>query len=468
MANWLTKVLPWSKKAAEGAYRPGPYVLNDGWLSASAGRLLNFWQAGYNVQPYGECSAMVEACVSAYAQTIAMCPGDHWVTNPDGGVKAVTTSALSRILRRPNSYQSPSDLMMNMTRRLYTYGEAFALVLRNARTEVEEIHLMPQGSVRIGEDGSIFYDLSGNEIIESRFGGSLMAVPARDVLHVRLWTPRHVLKGVSPILSTALDMALSGAALNQQVSYYLNEARPSYVIETSEKFTAEQTKQLRDQWDATTRGEGYGGTPILSWGLTAKKMPGGSQDGKLAEMLKLSDDNIAKAFRIPPAVLGVGGQTFASTEALMAAWKATGLGFALNHIEEAFGLLFGLKGWPAEFVAFDTDAFMRSAYRERIEGLARGVISGIYSPDEARAYEGLPAVPDGAGAEPRVQMQVVPLSFGQNMEAPDPNAAPAAPPKPANDDAQAAAFDSGEYDERGADELAQQFEARFFAHLERG
>ncbi|WP_230646705.1 MULTISPECIES: phage portal protein [Bradyrhizobium] len=39
------------------------------------------------------------------------------------------------------------------------------------------------------------------------------------MLHVRLHTPRHPLKGESPILAAALDLAMSGAALNQQVSF---------------------------------------------------------------------------------------------------------------------------------------------------------------------------------------------------------------------------------------------------------
>src|ERR1044072_4031685 len=105
----LASLLPWKKKAAEGAYRPGPYQLSDGWLSASAGRLINWWQAGHSLQPYGSSNAMVEACVSAYAQTVAMCPGDHWKTLENGGRERQTTSGLSRILKRPNDYQSISD-----------------------------------------------------------------------------------------------------------------------------------------------------------------------------------------------------------------------------------------------------------------------------------------------------------------------------------------------------------------------
>src|SRR4029077_16216697 len=128
--------------------------------------------------------------------------------------------------------------------------------------------------------------------------------------------------------------------------------------------------------------------------------------------------------------LGIGGTTYANTELLMQSWIGTGLGFTLNHIEEAFGQLFQLRGVPDEYLELDTHALLRSAYRERMEGLARGVISGIYSPDEARASEDLPVVPGGVGKEPRVQQQVVPLSYGSDMKPPDPSATPPTPPTP--------------------------------------
>lgn len=431
MANWLARILPSrAKRAAEGAYRPGPYLLPDGWLSAAAGRSLNWWQNGHSLQPYGEGSAMVEACVSAYAQTIAMCPGDHWRTMPDGSRERVTTSALSRIMRRPNDYQSTSDFLLNLARRLYVRGEAFAVAIRNDRQEVTALHLMRDGIPYIGEDGSIFYSLSGNEIAERRFN-LYYPIPARDVLHVRLHTPRHPLKGESPILSTTLDLALTGALQNQQVAFYLNQARPSFMLETEEKLTADQTRELRNVWNQQTQGENAGGTPILSWGLKAKPVTMTAKDGEIADLLKMSEQNVALAFRIPLQILGIGGTPFASTEALMASWKASGLGFALNHIEEAFGLLFNLRGQPDEYLELDTNALMRSAYKDRIEALSRGVISGIFSPDEARATEGLPAVAGGAGAEPRVQQQVVPLSYGFSMKPDD--TAPARPAQPAAD-----------------------------------
>jgi HK97 family phage portal protein len=419
MPNWLSRIFnPSAVRAAEGAYRSGPYMLSDGWLPA--GTPWNFFQTGQDIRPYGEASAMVEACVSAYAQTTAMCPGDHWRALDNGGRERVMNSGLSRVLRRPNDYQTISDFLMNITRRLYTRGEAFAVALRNDRGEIVELHWMRDGRAEVGEDGSIFYSLRGNEVLEQRLDMSA-PIPARDVLHVRLHTPKHPLRGVSPILATTLELAMNGAALNQQVQFYLNQARPSFILETDEKLTLPQMEQFRDFWREQTSGTGAGGTPILNWGMKAREITKTASDGQLADMLKMSDANVALAFRVPLPVLGVGGTTFASTELLMQSWIASGLGFCLNHIEESFGQLFRLKGWPDEYLELNTAALLRSAHRERIEALARGVISGIFSPDEARASEDLPAVEGGHGAMPRVQQQVVPLSFGTDMKPPDPN-----------------------------------------------
>lgn len=449
MANWLTRAFQSLKRSGEGAYRPGPYLLEGGWLSAAAGRALNWWQMGASLQPYGECNAMVEACVSAYAQTVAMCPGDHWRKLDNGGRERVAGSALSRVIRRPNDYQSISDFLLNLTSRLYTDGEAFAVAVRNDRGEIAELHLMRTGLAMVADDGTIFYSLGGNEIAERRFLFSA-PVPARDVLHVRLNTPRHPLKGVSPILATALDRQLSGAALSQQVAFYLNQARPSFMLETDQQLTRAQAAELRVAWDEQTKGTHAGGTPILAWGLKAKPVTATANDGQLADMLKMSEQNVALAFRMPLQVLGLGGTTFASTELLMQSWIASGLGFALNHIEEAFGLLFKLRGMPDEYLEFDTRALLRSAYKDQIEALRLGVIGGIYSPDEARAAVDLSAVPNGHGAMPRVQQQVVPLSYGTDMRPPQPAAAE---PPPSDEDADDAAARSAGWGDLSADDL---------------
>jgi HK97 family phage portal protein len=430
MANLLTRIFRPPAVRGEGEVRPGPYYLpiTGGWLPAGAP--WNWWQSG--IHPRGtDTSAMVEACVSAYAQTVAMCPGAHWLSQPDGGRDRIENSDLNRILRRPNDYQSISDFMLNLTRRLYLYGEAFAVAIRNNRGEVSELHLMQHGVANVAFDGSIFYSLQGNQVVQSRYDLSA-PIPARDVLHVRLHTPYHPLKGVSPILSTEVERELSGAVMSQQVAFYLNQARPSFILETDKELNADQTAELRARWNQQTQGANAGGTPILAWGLKANPVVSNARDAQLAELKQMTDQAIAMAFRMPLQVLGIGGTPFASTELLMQSWISQGLGFCLNHIESAFDNFFKLQGQPLEYTEFDTDALLRSAFKERVEGLSAGVLGGIFSSDEARARFDLPKSPNGVGELPRVQQQVVPLTYGADLQ-PPPNPAPAAPPPAASD-----------------------------------
>jgi HK97 family phage portal protein len=434
-------------RAVEGANRPGPYYLpvSGGWLSADVGKYLNFWQMGYRPEGMDSSSAIVEACVSAYSQTVAMCPGDHWRKNVRGGRTRVTNSALSRLLRYPNSYQSISDFMLMLVRWLYLEGNAYALAIRNNRFEVEELHLFNSRMSRpqVIYDGTdqnaqanIFYRLAGNQALNPIMGQQIIA-PARDVLHIRL-NPnpaRHPypLFGEPPLLAAVSDLAIYQTIMQQQLAFYGNQARPSAVLSTDLVLDKDQVQALRDRWDEQSSNLGVGKTPILTAGL--KVVPWGmpAKDAQLAEILKMSSENIALAYRIPMQVLGLGEHSFRSTELLMQSWIATGLGFALNHVEEGIGCFFGLKGQPDEYVEFSTDVLLRSEAKDRIDALARGVQGGIFSPNEAREKEGLDRVP--FGDEPRVQQQVVPLSAAAAIPAaPGPHAPaaapPAAPPKP--------------------------------------
>lgn len=402
-----------------------------GWLSEQAGQYWNWWQLGYNIEQGGR-SAMVEACVAAYAQTIAMCPGNHWYWEEAKGRSRVPTSALTRVIRKPNEYQSISDFMLNLVYDMMG-GNAYALARRNNRFEIEELHLFngTTSFAQVSESGEVFYSLSGNEVVERMLGGvkSLM-VPARDVLHLRMHTPRHPLVGESPIVAAALQMAAGNQALLQQVTFYANQARPSFVLTTDQVLSREQATTLRELWNEQSQGLNQGKTPVLTAGLKAQPLSTNADDAQLIELLKLSDQAVANVFRVPLQKLGLGNTTYSSTEALNSDWLASGLGFALNHIEEAFGNLFKLKGQPDEYLEFDTSALLRSSFKERMEGWTAGTKGGVIARNEARMEFELKPVE--GGDEPWVQQQDIPLSVAfENAKNPPPPPPP--PPSPAPD-----------------------------------
>ena len=415
---------------AEGEYRPGPWYLpvTHGWLGADVGNSMNWWQNGYTPELMSAQLAIIEACVGAYSQTMAMCPGDHWKSKPNGGRERVTTSALSRLLRYPNDYQTMSDFLLNAVRQLYLQGNAYALCLRNARYEIQELHLMDNRYCRalIDGTGEVHYTLGGNWIVQNRFG-PLTTVPQRDVLHIKLHCDqlRNPLMGQTPLAAAYLDTMLEASVKAQQFQFYQRQAKPGFVLSTDLTLDKDQVSALRDRWNEQTTGANTGGTPILTGGLKPQQIPITSwRDAQLAELLKLSDQDIAMAFRVPPQIVGIPAHsTHGTTEAMMRSWVATGLGFCLNHVEEAIGLTFGLKGQPDEYVEFSTDVLLRSDFKDRIEGLARAVQGGIYSPNEARNSEDNPGSHMVTGD--RVQQQVVPLSAAAKIPA-----SPAAPPAP--------------------------------------
>lgn len=421
---------------------PGPpggvmYPTSEGWISGSWG--MNFGQLAYDPVK-GGWNSVVYACIMRYANTIAQLPGYHQKALPDNGTETITNSALSRILKKPNAYQTRSDFMRNMVISLLAEGNAYAVGLRNDRNEITELHQFPATSCRalygppfdattpIGEPGEIFYSVGGNPVLNywqdpAYKDGMRWIIPARDILHfVGPSRPDDPLKGESPLVAGGLPIALSSGAGNQLAQYFANAARPSGVIETDLTLTKDQVAELRQRWDEQTRGAGAGGTPILTAGLKWNQVALTATDMQVAEQMKMSKEDIAMIFGVPLAMINdMTAATYNNVEQLIMVWLRMGLGYYVDQIELAFDQLFGIERGQ-EFTYLDiNEALLRTDFKNRIEGLKNAVQGGIYSPNEARKIEGLPKAKDGD--EPRVQQQVVPLTA---WDLPPPS-----PPKPA-------------------------------------
>lgn len=417
-----------------GAWRgsTGAYYTSEGWIPNSWP--WNYWQQGRDPIPAGECAA-VEAAVSAYAQTVAMCPPTHWRTQTNGGRKALTDTPLARALRRPNDYQTRSDFLNNQVRALYFRGNCYALAPRT-NGQIAELHPLHPDTCKPyvdPESGDVYYSVAPYDVTPRQDGVPVdwpldMArmVPERYVWHVRINTPKHPLVGVSCLTAAAYAISANSSISAQQDRFFANMSRPSGTLNTDAILKPDQVKELRERWQEQSQGLAVGGVPILTAGLKWTPLSMSAADAQLVEYYKLSIADIARVMRIPLPLVGVMEQaTYNNTEVLMNFWVASGLGFLLEHIELSLDKFFSLP--LGEYVELDTKALLRSNFKERIEGLVRGVQGGVYAPNEARREEGLPAA-DG-GDMPRVQQQLVPLDY----EPPAPAPAPALP-APANDE----------------------------------
>ena len=388
--------------------------------------------------PIGLPSAsIVEACVWAYVRAIAQLPGYHRVELDNGGTETITSSALARLLRSPNPYQTPSDFLVHLIRSLLLNGNSYWIAQRNDRAEVTALHWTDPRACRVRECtvqgqsySEMFYEIGANPLFEAQ--GKTWIVPARDVFHVKLATPRHPLVGETWLAATVTEMA-QNAAINTSITQAATNMRPAGVIHTELQMTKAQIDETKEIWKEAAKNLAGGGVPILTRGLKFQPLTMSAEDQQVIDQQKMNDRKIAAVFGVPAILLGMTDTgTQKSAEAVMAEWLAAGLGWLINHIEVAIDQFVGLNdnsiGRGREYTEIDTRALLRSAFKDRIEGLSKGVIGGIYSPNEARRLEGLPEAKDGD--EPRVQQQVVPLS-AWDMK-PEPALLPA--PKPAEDE----------------------------------
>lgn len=434
--NWLLRMAGfmgfgnWNSRP--GPATPGPAGrTEDGWIPFGWG--MNYGQLGYDPIP-GGWNSVAYSCIMLYARTISQLPGRHMRKLDNNGTEQVATSSLSRVLQRPNDYQTRLDFMRNMVVWLLAEGNSYAIALRNDRNEIVELHQTSSRSTRVlyAEDGAVFYSIGGNPILDYRLdpdwtNNKRFIVPQRDMLHFcGPSRPEDPLNGESPLVAASAPIDVSSGGFN---TFLRNMSRPSGLLSTDLILQKEQVRELRERWDEQSKGINTGGVPILTAGLKWSAQGYRPEELQLAESLKLSKKDIAMIFGVPLALINdMDGATYNNSENLIMMWMRQGLGYYLDQCELAFDKLFKIEV-GAEYTEFDVEALLRPDSKSRIETLSRGVLGGIYSPNEARALEGLAAVKDGD--EPRVQQQVVPLTWWDSPNAPTPgnNQAPAAEPE---------------------------------------
>ena len=368
------------------------------------GGILNWWQTGRNVEGYEGPTAIVHACVDAYAQTMASLYGDHYRYAEDGSKERVKNSALSRCLHQPNDYQTRSDFVLNLVKSILMDGNAYVLGQRNNRGEINSLHLLPSRGTEPylePETKEVFYAIGNNPFL----GDVDVMIPSRDIMHIRLHTPAHPLIGVSPISNAASSIAANSAITNHQAAFFNNMSRPSGTLTTDMKLSGEQMRQLRNAWQDQSKQMNSGGIPILGSGIKWEPMSISSQDSQLIQAFQMTVEDVARAFRVPlPLVGDYRHSTYNNVEQLVSSWLATGLGFLLEHIEVCIDKFFQLP--REQFTEFDVESLLRTDFSTRVDGYTKAIQQGLMTPNEARAkMGGLPSVEKGDVVYAQAQMR---------------------------------------------------------------
>ncbi len=203
---------------------------------------------------------------------------------------------------------------------------------------------------------------------------------------------------------------------------FKNGMMASVVLSSEQVLKPDQRKQIAESLQAFAGADKAGGIAVLEAGLTPSQITINPKDAQMLETRQYSVEQICRIFGVPPVMIGHaanGTTTWGSgIEQLILQFTKTCLTPMLRSIESAiYRDLLDAKTRKTTVVKFNMEGLLRGDSQARAEFLQKMVQNGIYTPNEARAYENKPKM-DG-GDELIVNGTMQPLSMvGHNGEPP--------------------------------------------------
>jgi HK97 family phage portal protein len=353
--------------------------------------------SGINVN---EASAMqssaVFACIRIISETISSLPV-HVFEDKAGGSAKVGAGIYHKMLTvEPNPLMSASTFREVMVSHLAGWGNCFAEIIRNGRGEAMELWpLRPDQTTPEWRDFGVEGDPDIRMVYKTvSDNGTVRFLTPEDVIHVPLFG-FDGLKGYSPIHQARQAIGLSLAAEKFGNKFYANNATVGTVLMSPKALSDTAARRIKESFNSAHGGVSNSHkTVVLEDGLDIKSLGIPPSDAQHLENRRFQLEEIARIFRVPLSLLQSSvGNTFASSEAQDLQFvKYCITPYIVKLEQEINRKVFTGTQASKYFIKFNLSGLMRGVYKERIEGLTKGIQSGLYTPNEARALEDLPPI----------------------------------------------------------------------------
>ena len=370
------------------------------------------------------------ACVTLIAGDIAKMRVKLVREDPNTGIcTEVSNPAYSPVLSEPNHYQDRIQFFTNWLISKLTRGNAYVFKERDGRGVVTALYLLDPLRVRpmVSPGGDVFY--SCQQDLLAGLTDASVAIPAREIIHDRMFALYHPLVGLSPVYACGHAAMQGLQILSNTTQLFRNGSQISGILVAPNAISNETAKRLENYWQENYSGTQNAGKIVaLGDGLTFQKQPIMSAvDSQLIDQLKWGDEKICSTFHVPAYMVGVGAPpNYNNIEALNQQYYSQCLQILIESLELSLSHGLGLND-PYD-VEFDLDGLLRMDSTQKMEVATKGVIGGILSPNEARATFNRSPV-DG-GETPYLQGQNFALSALARRDA-EPAASAPPPPPPA-------------------------------------
>ncbi len=345
--------------------------------------------------------AAVFACVQKIAGAIATLPIHVYKTNGDVKARLPRDDLWYKLNESPSPMWTAASHWELVSTNQLLRGDAFALIVRGLNNSIQQLLPLPHSIVNIQResDGSIRYYLN-----LTQYGMGNKWVDPSEILHF----PGFGFDGMRSmsVISYAARNAVGNALAMDDYSgkFFANGAHPSSVIKAPGKMNPEQVAALQAAFAQKYSGldNAHRLPMVLTEGLDMREVSINAQDAQLLEARKFQVIDIARAFGVPPHMIG---ETSASTswgsgiESMSRGFVTYTLQPHLVRIEQELNR----KLFPrntGRFVQFDRDALIegdsaaQAAYNRAALG-GPGTGQGWMTLNEVRKTKGMAPVEGG-------------------------------------------------------------------------
>ena len=314
------------------------------------------------------------------------------------------------IHERPNMEQSAMEFWTDVAACIEFSGNAYIQKIK-AGSRVLEMQVVDPMAVRVYRDrdnGEKRFDVSLD-------GKHVNGLTTSEILHIRGFNVRGGLVGVSPISEHKQALGVALAAEEYAGRMYANDATPGLAVTVPGNLGRQQAAEMLQVWNSTHQGMANAGKPaILTNGATLNKLGMTMADAELIASRRYGVEEVARIFRIPPAMLGVESRASnISAEEESLRFVRYGLMPRLRRIEMALraddDLFPAGSNLEPEWLV---DGLLRADTQVRYAAYVQARQAGWLSANEIRALENYPPVDGGD------QVQQTPVGGAPNTAPP--------------------------------------------------
>jgi phage portal protein, HK97 family len=313
---------------------------------------------------------------------------------------------LAELLARPFPRASGWTLKAAWSWSLAVHGNALVVKVRPARgAPPAELWPIPWRRVETVGDPSGFVD----HFVFHGPGDRWRILP-EDAVH---FSETPGLVGVSPMEPLRVTLGLEDAAQRWAAGHFAKGASPGGLFRTARKLDDKSVPRLRAELDKLYAGVDQAGNyAIVDQDLDFKEVMQSAVDTALIEQRKLSREEVAAAYDIPPPVIGILDRaTFSNVTELHKALYVDTLGPRLTLAEET--LMAQLVGpeptWDGVFIEHDLGEVLKGDLEARARAHLMFQQSSTLTVNERRALENRPPIPHPDADTVLMPVNMVPI-----------------------------------------------------------